>query len=237
MHAHRRLLHPEGESVKIAILYSGGKDSTLTLHYYASQGWDVACLLALIPENQDSFLFQNTNEQLVQAQAAALQIPLITQSTKGEEETELDDLATLLDKARERYRITGVAVGALASDYQHVRISHACEEIGLKIFAPLWHKAQARILREVIDAGYDVRMSRIAAMGLDKSWLGRRMTLEDVGKLEALHERLGLHVAGEGGEFETIVLDGPLFKHPVFMKSEVVMETPERGDLRLLGIQ
>lgn len=223
--------------MKIAILYSGGKDSTLTLHYYASQGWEIACLLAIIPENQDSFMFQNTNEQLVQAQAAALQIPLITQSTKGEEETELADLATLLSKAEEKYQITGVAVGALASDYQHVRVNHACEALGLKTFAPLWHKAQTSILRDIIEAGYDVRMSRIAAMGLDESWLGRRLTLEDIGKLEALHEQLGLHVAGEGGEFETIVLDGPLFKHPIILKSEVLMETPERGELRLLEIQ
>lgn len=215
--------------MRIAILYSGGKDSTLTLHYYLSQGWDVACLLSLLPENEDSYMFQNTDETLVKAQAAALDIPLQTQRTKGVEEEELKDLVTLIANA---HGIQGVAVGALASDYQHVRVNHACHELGLRTFAPLWHKKQETLLREVIVAGYDVRISRIAALGLDESWLGRTLTLDDVQRLEELRDRYGLHVGGEGGEFETVVLDGPFFTRPVSVSVEKRMESGERGDAR-----
>ncbi len=222
--------------MRIGIMFSGGKDSVNTLWYYCEQAWDVACLLSLLPKNPDSFMFQSPNERLLHAQADALGVPLLTQATPGKEEAELGDLRTLLTRAKEEQLITGVAVGALASDYQHERVTRICEELDLKTFAPLWHKDQEQLLREMIDAGFDIRMTRIAADGLDAHWLGKRLTARDVDTLVALNKKIGLHVGGEGGEYETIVLDGPLFSHPVKIKYDIDEEGAHRAELVIVEV-
>lgn len=219
--------------MRIGVLFSSGKDSTNTLWYYLEQGWDVACLLSLLPRNPDSFMFQAPERALLEAQADALGIPLLLQDTAGEKEDELADLRALLEAAKQRFSIEGVAVGALASDYQHERVNRICHEAGLATYAPLWHKDQEALLREMIGAGFDIRMTRIAADGLDEGWLGRRLSLEDADRLAALGRKLGVQVGGEGGEFETIVLDGPIFSRPVRISFEKRMESAHRGELVL----
>lgn len=221
----------------LGVLFSSGKDSTYTLTYYQNQGWTVACLLSLIPQNPESYMFQTPLRALVEAQAAALNLPVLFQETSGEEERELEDLKALLLRAKKKYHITKVAVGALASDYQHVRVNHVCHELGLKTYAPLWHKKQNTYMREMIGAGFDIRMTKIAAFGLDASWLGKRLTLKDVERLAELERRFGFHVAGEGGEYETIVLDGPNFRWPLIITYEKVVETQEVGKLVITSVK
>ncbi len=223
--------------MRIGILFSGGKDSVNTLWYYAEQGWDVACLLSLIPENPDSFMFQQPHEALLRAQASAMGLPILIERTQGQEELELEDLRELLAHAKQEHGIAGVAVGALASDYQHERVTRMCQELALKTYAPLWHKDQATLLRELLSAGFDIRMTRIAADGLDRTWLGRRLEETDVDRLVALKRSIGLHPGGEGGEYETIVLDGPVFQHAVTIMSEPRMEGPHRGELMITAVR
>jgi asparagine synthase (glutamine-hydrolysing) len=187
----------------------------------------------MIPENPDSYMFQNPSIELLKKQANSLQIPSLTKTTTGEKEKELDDLKELLRKAKEEYDITGVAVGAVASDYQHERVNRVCEGLGLKTYAPLWHKDQEMLLREMISAGFDIRMTRIASDGLTKEWLGKRLTHEDVDRLVALNKKLGINIAGEGGEFETIVLDGPIFAQPIDIDYDIIMESENRGELMI----
>jgi diphthine-ammonia ligase len=220
-------------SMPLAILFSSGKDSTFTLWYYLEQGWDVACLLSMVPESEDSYMFQNPSVDLLKKQATSLQIPLLLQSTPGEKEQELAELKILLQRAKEEYAIDGVAVGALASDYQQERVNRVCHELGLRTFAPLWHKDQEKLLRELIAAGFDIRMTRIAADGLTKEWLGKRLDEKDVDKLVRFNKSLGINVGGEGGEFETIVLDGPIFAEPIPIAFDVKMESTHRGELLL----
>jgi len=222
--------------VKLAILFSSGKDSVNILWYYLEQAWDVTCLLSLLPDNPDSWMFQNPSVGLLEKQAVSLGLPLLTRSTAGEKEEELIDLKKLLENAQEKYGIVGVAVGALASDYQHERVTRICHEIGLKTFAPLWHKNQMLLLREMIAAGFDIRMTRVAAEGLSEEWLGKKLTDADLDKLQALHEKTGFHPAGEGGEFETIVLDGPIFKNKIEIAFKTEMESGCRGELKITSV-
>ena len=219
--------------MRIGVLYSSGKDSTFTIWYYLEQGWDVVCLLSLLPKNKESYMFQVPAHELLKAQANSLQIPLLVQYTMGEKEQELEDLKNLLERAKKEYDIEGVAVGALASDYQQERVNRICHLVNLKTYTPLWHKDQERLLRELIAAGFDIRMTKIAADGLDEHWLGKRLTGEDVSGLAQLHKKIGLHVGGEGGEYETIALDGPIFAAPIIIDYEKKMESTHTGELVL----
>lgn len=222
--------------MRIGILFSSGKDSVFTLWHYQEQGWDIACLLSMVPEDQDSYMFQSPDRALLSAQAKAVGIPLIIETSSGEKEIELEDLERLLARAKRDHKIQGVAAGALASDYQAERINRICAKLGLKVFTPLWHKDQERHMRTVIASGFDVRMTRIAADGLDKNWLGKRLGNDDIDNLVTLHKKLGINIAGEGGEFETIVLDGPNFKRPISIEYDIVMENEHRGELRITTI-
>lgn len=214
------------------ILFSGGKDSTFALYWAIQQGWDVRCLVSLMPSRADSWMFHTPNIQYAKLQAEALGLPLVAQATSGEKEKELDDLKAALRKAKETYKIEAVVVGALASDYQQERVNRVCEDLKLKTFAPLWHKDQDRMLREMIECGFEIIIQHVAAEGLSEKWLGRRIDQRCYDDLLLLHQKFGINVAGEGGEYESFALDGPIFKKRLVIEdAEKRMENANCGTL------
>ncbi len=102
-------------------------------------------------------------------------------------------------------------------------MNRIADESGLRVFAPLWRHDPRHLIRDYLSAGFETVFSSVSADGLDASWLGRRWderTIEDLLRLEATR---GVHPCGEGGEFETLVLDCPLFDRQV----EVLRAEPE----------
>jgi asparagine synthase (glutamine-hydrolysing) len=171
-------------------------------------------------------MFHTPNIDVASLQAKAMDIPIVLQETAGEKEKELADLKKAIVKAQKEYGIEGVVTGALYSNYQRERIEKICDSLGLKVFSPLWHMDQEKEMRQLVKEGFEFVMSSIAAEGLNKKWLGKRLTGADIDKLVALHKRIGFHVAGEGGEFESLVLDGPMFKQRIkILDSEIIEES------------
>jgi asparagine synthase (glutamine-hydrolysing) len=213
------------ENLKIAALISGGKASFYAMHILQKQNYEITCLVTLKSKNIHSYMFHTPNIDIVDLQTKACNIPLITQTTQGEKEKELEDLEVALSTAKKRYGIQGVCSGAIFSNYQRERIEEVCDRLGLKIFSPLWHMNQELEMRTLIEEGFDIIFSSIAADGLDVSWLGRTITSEDVDKLVKINKKIGMNIAGEGGEFETTVLDAPFFKKKIIInKSEIKKE-------------
>ncbi|AIF68932.1 hypothetical protein PAP_02520 [Palaeococcus pacificus DY20341] len=194
--------------MKIAALFSGGKDSTYALYWAMQMGFDVKYLVSMHSESDESYMYHVPNIHLTDLQAKAIGIPLIKGITSGEKEKEVEDLKRVL----EPLDIDGVVAGAVESEYQRVRIERVCEELGLKSYTPLWHKNPKTLLEDMVIAGFDVVIVGVYAYGLDKRWLGRRIDKKAIEELERLHEKYKLHIAGEGGEFETFVRDAPFFK-------------------------
>ncbi len=220
----------------LAVLFSGGKDSVFSLYYCIEQGWDVKCLVSLKSANKDSWMFHTPAIEMVELQSEALGIPLIMRETRGEKEKELDDLKAALLEAKKRFGITGAAVGALLSDYQQERVNRICHSLGLKCFAPLWHKGQERLLREMVALGFDVRITGIASAGLDQSVLGARIDGKIIEKFVGLHKKLGFHVGGEGGEYESLVLDAPIFRKRIgLLKTAKTMSGENSGRLEIIS--
>jgi diphthine-ammonia ligase len=194
-------------AMKVAALFSGGKDSVFAVYIAQQYGWDVAHLVTLLPAKQDSYMFHSINIHLTELLAQAIDIPLVKSSTKGEKETELIDLMNLLQDLE----IDGVISGAIASEYQRTRIEKICDELGIKSFAPLWHKNQELLLRDQVKAGFHIIIIGVFASGFDETWLCKTIDEQTIDALVSLHEKYKINIAGEGGEFETLVLDGPLF--------------------------
>ncbi len=219
-------------NVKLGILFSSGKDSTAAAHIMKQQNYDLTCLIHIKSENPDSYMFQTAGTELVEMQAEAMGLPIIIQKTKGEKEAELKDLETAFKKAKEQFQIEGIVSGALFSTYQRDRIEKICDKLGLKIFSPLWHKPQDKHMQDLLEKGFEIVLTAVAAEGLDKDWLGRRITSMDVERLLKLHQKNGLNVAGEGGEFESLVLDCPLFRKRIsLVKTEIMMSSSNSGKL------
>ncbi|MFH1377042.1 MAG: diphthine--ammonia ligase [Candidatus Woesearchaeota archaeon] len=210
--------------MKLGVLFSGGKDSTYAA-YLASKEHELVCLISMKSDNPDSYMFHTPNIDLVLYQAEAMDLPLVIGNTKGEKEVELEDLEETIKKAKEEYNLDGIITGALYSDYQRERIEKIAEKLNLKVISPLWHKNQEKYMRELIENKFEIIFSSVAADGLDKSWLGRIITNEDIDKLVELNKKNGLNIALEGGEAESFVLNCPLFKKRLkILKSRVVEE-------------
>ena len=201
--------------MRIGALYSGGKDSTMAVHWAKKQHHDVVCLITLEPERTDSYMYQHPNVHLTSYHAQAMGIPLISLPTSGVKEEELVDLRDALTLAKEKYEIEGVSAGALASTYQKERVEKIATELGLEVFAPYWGAEPENYLREILLVGLQVIITGIAAEGLDKSFLGRTLTAEMISELKAIHEKTKFHLGFEGGEAETMVLDAPFFKQRI----------------------
>lgn len=193
--------------MKTAVLFSGGKDSCYALYWAQNQAWDVECLVSLIPEREDSYMFHYPCIDLVDAQAELTDIPLIKKDTKAEKEKELEDLKNALKKAKE-YGIEGVISGAVASEYQRTRLERVCHELGLKSFTPLWHKDQEQLLRAEAKC-MEIMIVGVYAEGLDERWLGRVIDKEAI---DELSQNKLLSPVGEGGEFETLTVNAPFFR-------------------------
>jgi diphthine-ammonia ligase len=195
-------------------LFSGGKDSTLALHK-AAEKEEVVCLITLVSENKESFMFHTPNIDITVLQAEAMGLPLIKKATKGKPEKELKDLEEAIAQAVNCFKIEGVVTGAVESAYQAKRIQSICNQLNISCFSPLWKKNQKALLEELVAKGFKVIISGIFAYPLDKSWLGKEVDNELIERLSLLGEEFGLSVAGEGGEIETTVLDAPLFKKKI----------------------
>jgi len=218
------------------MLFSGGKDSVFSLYYFLEQGWSVSCLISLKSKNNDSWMFHTPAINLVELQSKSLGIPLVLQETEGEKEKELDDLKVALARAKKEFGITGVAVGALLSDYQQERVNRICESLSLKCFAPLWHKDQTKLLKEIISLDFDVVLVGIASQGLGEDFLGKKIDEKMLESFVKLNEKYGFHVAGEGGEFESIVLDCPVFKKKIkLVETKKIMQNEFTGRLEILN--
>jgi asparagine synthase (glutamine-hydrolysing) len=196
----------------LGVMFSSGKDSCYAMWVMMKQNYPIRCLITLRSKNPDSYMFHTPNIHLAELQSRAMNIPIILQETEGEKEKELDDLRKALERAKKEYGVEGIVTGALYSQYQRERIEKVCDSLGLKIFSPLWHLDQEKEMRQLLEEGFEFIFSSVAAEGLDKSWLGRKMTAKDVDKLVTLNKKVGLNIAGEGGEFESLVIDGPMFK-------------------------
>ncbi|UCE73057.1 MAG: TIGR00289 family protein [Methanomassiliicoccales archaeon] len=197
--------------MNIASLFSGGKDSAYAMFMAQKEEHEVKVLITVRSENPESYMFHVPNIDLTKMQAEAMEIPLLFKSTMGVKEEELKDLKDAVLEAMNRYEITGLVSGAIYSNYQRKRIDDIASELGLKSLLPLWKRKPKKMLKEMVDEGFKIIISAVAAGGLGPEWLGRKIDHKTIEALSCLHDTCYVCTAGEGGEFETLVVDAPFF--------------------------
>ena len=219
--------------MKVVGLFSGGKDSAFAIWWAQMQSWDVAELVTVLPESSESWMFHYPATEWTKLQAHAMSIPLTVIRTKGAKEKELDDLADGLRSLTKNIGIEGIVSGAIASEYQRTRLDNVCEELGLRSFAPLWHKNQQQLVEEQIESGFEIIITACNALGLTKEWLGRRLDTKNFQELVLLSKKYGFSIAFEGGEAETFVLNAPTFNGTIRVDQSIPHWKNESGYLKL----
>ena len=194
--------------MRLIALLSGGKDSAYSVYLAQKDGHDVKHALIFIPES-DSYMFHRPNAEEAVKIAEAIGLNPVVRRTKGIKEEELKDLKDALASLDAE----GVTAGAIESQYQFERVNRVCESLGLEVYTPLWHRDQTEIVREMLAEGFKIMVVSVSAYGLGEEWLGRILDEKAVEELNKVEEKYRINVSGEGGEYETIVLDGPNFRY------------------------
>jgi len=215
--------------MKLAALISGGKDSSFAMHRALQAGHEITNLVVIKSQNPDSYMYHTPNIHLTELFAEAAGIPLISRLSSGEKEREVEDLG----KALQHAEVDGVVLGAIESEYQASRVRRVCKSLGMKMYAPLWHQDPEMLLREMIGV-LDARIVHVSALGFDEGWLGRKMDERMIEELKVLKERYGIHLAGEGGEYESLVVDAPFFARRIKLVRTEKVWCDDHGTLNVL---
>ena len=207
--------------MRLASLYSGGKDSAFSLYLAWQMGHEIPYVVSVVPRNGESWIFHVPNIDAVPVMAAAMGLTHVTAYTDGTEEGDMEGLKDALSDLD----VEGVVTGAVWSDYQWDRINRVCGDLDMKVICPLWRKDQDTVYREMMDSGINAVMIGCYAEGFDDSWLGRPLDAGAFSALVELRERYGISVIGEGGEYESMTLDSPMYSYPLtIIESEIERE-------------
>ena len=202
--------------MKLASLFSGGKDSTYAIYKAKQADHSIECLVSIFPQSEESYLLHYPNISATSLQATAMKIPQIqSRVDTTDPQIELEQLQNLLEKAKKDFGIEGIVHGGLFSDYQRTRFETIGNNLNLKVLSPLWHIDQKNYLKELLDSKFKFIITSVTSAGLDESWMGREITGDDVEQLILLSEKYGFNLTFEGGEAETFVVDCPLFYSPI----------------------
>jgi len=201
--------------MRLASLYSGGKDSAFSLYLAEQMGHDVPYVVNIVPDHGASWIFHTPNLGSVPIMAEQMGKKLVTGRSTGDEDGDMAGLRDALDGLD----VEGVVTGAVWSDYQWDRMNIVCGDLGLKLIAPMWRKDQDMLLDALIDSGIEAVIVGCYAEGFDESWLGRPIDRDAARDLRELRDKYSISVMGEGGEYESMTLSSPLYAHPLRIKS------------------
>ena len=198
--------------MKLAALYSGGKDSTFAISRAQDLGHRVACLITMHPIADDSALFHYPNSWVTEYLADAMQIPLMGFQVSGHsKEEEMKALEEAIVQVKSLYEIDGIVYGGISSNYQKRAFEQVCVRQRIAAVAPLWNSEPERYITELVKRGFRIIIAGVSTMGLDKGWLGRELDKEAIDKLMSVSKKCGFNLTFEGGEAETLVIDCPLY--------------------------
>ena len=221
--------------MKLAALFSGGKDSTYSIFLAKKLGHTVEVLLTLNPHSDESHLLHYPNIEFTNLQAESMKIPqLTTKIISNESKNEIEKLNDLIIDAIENFSIEGIVHGGILSEYQKNNFSLVCEKHNLKVISPLWNKEPESYMQELLDNNFEYIMTTVSSDGLDDSWLGTKIDENALNQLKKLQEKFSFNLNFEGGEAETFVMNCPLFEKSLKIQQSHIEWDGYRGRFEIL---
>jgi len=218
--------------MRIAVLSSGGKDSSAAWWWAMCRGWDMTAIVTVDIQDGDSHMFQVPSTNWVERQALLANVPWVNVPASGTVEDEIEELEQALSKLE----IDGIVSGALRSDFQKQRLECMCQRLNIHSFSPLWHQTSIEHLKGMVEAGFQIMLTSVSCEGLDHTWLGHVLTESSLKKLHALSKQHRFNVDGEGGEYETFVLGGPIWSRALRVEG-AEQHTASRGIFAIHSVE
>ena len=212
--------------MNLAALFSGGKDSTYSIYKAKQMGHDIKCLITGIPKSVNSHLLHFPNIELTNLQSETLGIPQITSTLDSDESSEeINMIKILLEKAKVDFQIDGLVHGGISSEFQKKKFEKICKEDNLNIITPLWKTNPKEYMINLLNSNFKFILTSVSSDGLDETWLGKIISIDDVSLLSNLSSKHGFNLNFEGGEAETFVTDCPIYSHPIKInKSQTIWD-------------
>lgn len=197
-----------------AMLWTGGKDSSMAFYEATQSGYHVRCLITFAPPEAD-FLAHPLSFLKTQAQALGLPhyvMPITAPFESGYESS--------LKRLRDEMGIHCVITGDIAEvDGKPNWICERSRVVGMDVHMPLWGRDRNVLLKQLLERGFKTRFSCVSTRWLNMNWIGRELTVSVIAELRVIREQIGLDLCGEEGAYHTLVTDGPQFTRPIEIRS------------------
>ncbi|MCD6511620.1 MAG: diphthine--ammonia ligase [Thaumarchaeota archaeon] len=203
--------------MRVAVSWSGGKDSCLSLYRALNIGLEPVCLLNIATEAGDGFRVHGLDPGIIADQARALKLPMVQRKASWEDYERV--FKESVEEVKEGLGIEGMVFGDIFLEEHREWTLRVCRELGIEAISPLYGEDEKELIMEFLDAGFKAVIVCVKVDGLSKL-LGRVLDLEVVKDLE----EAGVDLCGEYGEYHTLVLDGPIFEKRI----EIVESRIER---------
>jgi diphthine-ammonia ligase len=224
--------------MKLAALFSGGKDSTFAISCAKEMGHHVVCFVTMFPMTDDSPLFHYPNSWITRYLANAMEIPLIASHVRGRSrDDETKALENAIVRAKLLFGIEGIVHGGISSNFQRKAFEGVCFRQSIAVVAPLWNSEPETYIIKLVKSGFHIIIVRVSAMGLDKEWLGRELTENAIAGLIPLSKKYGFNLTFEGGEAETLVIDCPLYCKKLQINSAHTQWDGQRGIFEIRDVE
>ena len=202
--------------MRLAALFSGGKDSTYSIYQATSQGHEVVCLVTVFPKSEESMLLHHPNIEVTKLLSTSMRIPQVYVSSDSDNTSnEVNSIFLILQKAKIDFKIEGLVHGGISSEFQKKNFESLCKKLDLQLFSPVWNLEPLSYMKQILEKGFSFIITSVTSDGLDDSWLGKIITNADIEKLNELSKQYGFNLNFEGGEAETLVVDCPLYSYPL----------------------
>lgn len=205
------------DTMKVALLYSGGKDSTFALQHCKEQGWDIKYLMSVKPTRKDCFLFHFATVEHTPKIADMLNIPhkLLSCSVADPKQ----EAQVVRAAVEEEEKVDAVILGGTGLQETQIRsVQEALRPLNIEVFAAHAGEEHDLCVQKMLENNYEILISQIASDGLS-SWLGKKITKENFADFKKDSVKYGFHVGGEGGYFDTLILDAPFFSKKLELNS------------------
>ena len=229
--------------MNVAVMYSGGKDSNYAVQYALERGWDIKYLLSVKPTRTDCYLFHfaTVEHTPLQAQALGLNHYLLSCSVADAKKEAAIVEKFVADKQKSKVeKVDAVLLGGTGLQATQIRsLQDALRPYGIEVFAAHAGLEHFDVLKQMVGSGYEIIITQVASEGLPK-WLGKRISADNIQQLEKDSIKFGFHVGGEGGYYDSFVVDAPTFSKKIVFEEtdmEKVMEDAYSGHIILKNLK
>jgi len=217
----------------VAILYSGGKDSTLAIENAMQKGWNIKYLISVKPTRKDCFLFHYATVEQTKDIAKMLGIPhFYVKCRVADPVKEADIVREVVESNQKKLKIDAVVLGGTGlQETQLKSMQNALMPLKVDAFASHAGEEHDLVMGQMLNNGYEILITQIASEGL-KDWLGKKITKDNFPQLKKDSVKYGFHIGFEGGYADTLVTDCPLYsKRMVIDSMSVIFEDDYCGHI------